>query len=108
MNFMDLFVPIFFAFMAASIVMALSHFLLSLWVSKRHATKVKNYYKDMAEKMGMSPEDFISQMENQMNDMGGMGTVEGPPGMMMGGPMENVMTTTSGGGREVQEHGNYL
>ncbi|KKM91750.1 hypothetical protein LCGC14_1225450 [marine sediment metagenome] len=106
MNFMDLFVPMFFAFVAASVVMALSHFLLSLWISKRHATKVKNYYKDMAEKMGMSPEDFISQMENQMNNMDGMGMFNGPPGMM-GGPMENVMTTTSGGG-EVHEHGNYL
>ncbi|KKN00862.1 hypothetical protein LCGC14_1133600 [marine sediment metagenome] len=106
MSFMDLFVPMFFAFIAASVVMALSHFLLSLWISKRHATKVKNYYKDIAEKMGMSPEDFISQMENQMNNMDGMGMLNGPPGMM-GGPMENVMTTTSGDG-EVHEHGNYL
>lgn len=105
MNFMDLFVPMTAAFITASIVVEFFHFLLGLWLSKRQQARVKEYYKEVAEKMGMSPEDLMSQMENQMGGMGGMGMMDGPPGMM-GMPMGNVMTTTSGGGE--QQHGQYL
>lgn len=103
MNFMDLFLPMTAAFITASVVVAVLHFLLGRWFSKRQYARAKKHYKEMAEKMGMDPEDFMSQIEDQMNGISGMGMAEGPPGMM-GGPMGNVMTTTSGGG----EHGNYL
>ncbi len=105
MNFMDLFVPMTAAFIAASLVVEFLHFLLGLWLSKRQQARVKEYYKEVAEKMGMSPEDFMAQVEDQMGGMGGMGMMDGPPGMMGMPPMGNVMTTTSGSG---QEHGQYL
>ena len=104
MNFMDLFVPMTAAFITASIVVEFFHFLLGLWLSKRQQARVKEYYKEVAEKMGIDPEEFMSQMEDQMGGMGGMGMVDGPPGMM-GNPMGNIMTTASGSG---EQHGQYL
>jgi hypothetical protein len=108
MNFMDLFVPMTAAFVAASLVVEALHALLGFWLTKRHQARAKEYYKEVAEKMGMTPEDLMSQMENQMSGMGGMGMMEGGPPGMMGGPMGSVMTTTSGGGDRPNGHGQYL
>lgn len=105
MEFKELFVPMFFAFVAASLVMEALHALLAYWVNRRHAAKVKEHYKEMAEQMGMDPDEFMAQVEEQMAGMGGMGMMEGGPSAMMGAPMGNVMTTTSGGGHG---HGQYL
>jgi hypothetical protein len=102
MSFMDLFLPMMTAFIAASIIVEFFHFLLGMWLSKRQAERTKEYYKEMAEKMGMEPEAFMAQLEEQM---GGMAMPEGGLPSMMGNPMGNVMTTTSG---TEQEHGQYL
>jgi hypothetical protein len=106
MGFMDLFVPMTAAFVVASVIIELLHFLMGLWLTKRHHARAKEYYKEVAEKMGMSPEDFMSKMEDQMNGMGGMGMMAGPPGMT-GMPMGNVMTTASGSGHQ-EGQGQYL
>ncbi len=108
MNFMELFVPMTAAFIAASLVVELLHFLLGLWLSKRQHKRMQDHYKEVAEQMGMSPEEFMSKMEDQMNGMGGMGgMMNGPPGMM-GMPMGNVMTTASGSGDNHEGQGQYL
>ena len=99
MNFMELFIPMFVAFVAASVVMEILHTSLAYWVNRRQAAKAKEYYKEVAEKMGIDPDDFIAQVEGQM---GGMGMMDSPPGMS-GMHMGPVMPTTSGGG-----HGQYL
>lgn len=106
MNFMDLFVPMTAAFITASVIVEFLHYLLGLWLTKRHQQRAQEYYNEVAEKMGMTPEEFRSKMEDQMNAMGGMGMMDGPPGMM-GMPMGNVMTTTSGSG-EHDGQGQYL
>lgn len=89
------------AFITASVVVEFLHFLLGIWLTKKHQKRAQEYYNEVAEKMGMTPEEFKSKMEDQMNAMGGMGMMDGPPGMM-----GNVMTTASGSGE--QEHGQYL
>ncbi len=101
MSFMDLFVPMTAAFITSSIVVEFLHFLLGSWIARRAQARAEEYSKEMAEKLGISPEDFMSQVEGQM---GGMGMMGGPPGMM-GGPMGNSMTTSSGGD---SSHGQYL
>jgi len=87
------------AFIVASIVVEFLHFLLGVWFSKRQMDRTKEHYKKIAEKMGMDPDEFFSQIENQMYG-GGMNMPEG----LMG----NVMTTTSGGGSEHDGQGQYL
>lgn len=107
MTFMDLFVPMTAAFITASIAVEFLHFLLSLWLSKRAHARAKEYYEEVAEKMGMSSEEFMSQMEDKINGMGGMGMMGGPPGMMSELPMGNIMTTVSGSGQH-EGQGQYL
>ena len=84
--------------------MEILHFLLSRWLSKRHAEKAKQYYADMAKKAGMDPDEFMAQLEEQATGMGGMG------GMMdlMGGAPGPVMMTTASGNGEKDGHGQYL
>ena len=106
MGFMELFLPMTCAFVFASLVVEGLHALLGLWLTKRHHQRTQEYYNEVAEKMGMTPEEFRSKMEDQMNAMGGMGMMDGPPGMM-GMPMGNVMTTTSGNG-DHEGQGQYL
>ena len=102
MSFMDLFLSMTAAFITASIIVEFLHFLLGMWLSKRQLERTKEHYKEMAEKMGMDPEEFMAQLEEQM---GGMTMPEGGLPGMMGSPMGNIMTTTSG---TEQEHGQYL
>lgn len=102
MDFINIFVPIFFGVIAASLVIEVAHFLLELWMSRRQHARVKEYYKEIANKMGISVEELMSQMGNGM--MGGM-----PPGMDMmgGGGPEPIMTTASGSSQH-EGQGQYL
>lgn len=104
MNFIDLFVPMFSAFVAASVVMEILHFLLGLWLSKRASTKAKQYYAEMAKKVGMDPDEFMAQLEEQAAGMGGMNMMD----MMGGAPPGAAMMTTASGNGEEKGHGQYL
>lgn len=106
MNFMDLFVPMTAAFVAASLIVEALHTLLGIWITKRHQARAQEYYNEVAKQMGISPEEFKSKMENQINYMGGMDPMSGSPGMT-GMPMGDVTTTASGSG-EHEGQGQYL
>jgi hypothetical protein len=103
MNFIDLFVPMFSAFVAASVVMEVLHFLLGLWLSKRQSAKAKEYYAEMAKKVGMEPDEFMAQLEEQAAGMGGMNMMD-----MMSGSPGPVMMTTASGSEDDRAHGQYL
>jgi hypothetical protein len=104
MTFMDLYVPMFAAIISAGIVMEVLHFLLGLWLSRRHAAKAKRYYAEMAEKVGMDLDSFMAQLEEQAEGMGGLGMM----GMMGGPPPGAAMMTTASGKGEEKAHGQYL
>lgn len=100
MSFIDLFLPMFLAFIAASIVMEILHFLLGLWLATRQAKATKAHFEKMAAQLGIDPEELQAQMESYQG-MGGMGMMD-----MMGSAPGSVMTTTTSGSRE--HHGQYL
>jgi hypothetical protein len=104
MNFIDLFLPMFLAFVAASVVIEILHYLLARWLGKRHEARAKRYYAEMAKKAGMDPEAFMTQLEEQAEGMGGMGMM----GMMGGPPPGATMMTTASGKGEEKAHGQYL
>lgn len=101
MNFMDLFVPITAAFITASVIMEFLHFLLGLCLAKRQRARQEAYYSQMAEKLGVSTEDFMATLEQSMG--GGMG---GGMPMMFDLPAGSELTASGTAQRE--EHGQYL
>ena len=103
MNFMDIFLPVTAALFIVMASFEAFHFFLGLWVSRRQQAAAEKYYKDMAEKMGVSPED----LENAMAGMQGMG---GEMPMTMMGDMPPGMAAalgTTASGNDVS-HGQYL
>lgn len=101
MTFIDLFLPMFSAFIAASIVMEFLHFLLGLWIAKRQARATKEHFEKMAAQLGVDAETLQAQMES-LQGPGGMGMMD----MMGAGPESLMMTTVSGSPDE--QHGQYL
>jgi hypothetical protein len=100
MNFMDLFVPMTAAFVAASIIMEILNFLLHMWVQRRTLKKMNKAVADLVAD-GADPQ-MAEMAIMQMMQGGGPGDFELSPGM--GGSMP--MPTTASG--NVQAHGQYL
>jgi hypothetical protein len=98
MNFMDLFVPMTAAFVAASIIMEILNFILHLWVQRRTLKKMNKAVEDLVAD-GADPQ-MAEMMIMQMMQGGSPGEFEMPPGMGAGMP-----TTASG---NVHGHGQYL
>jgi hypothetical protein len=100
MNFMDLFVPMTAAFVAASIIMEVLNFLLHLWVTRRSLKRVNDAVAELV--AGGADPQMAEMMVMQMMQGGGA-----PPGgfEMQPGMNPEMFTTASG---NVQAHGQYL
>ena len=100
MSFIELFLPMFSAFIAASVVMEILHFLLGLWIATRQAKATKEHFEKIAAQLGVDAETLQAQMEGDQG-MGGMGMM----GEMGSAPRSIMMTTASG---SQDRHGQYL